>query len=89
MDFEKWYKHQPGPITEAKGANILWDLAIQTDRKKTTKNNRPDIVVKYYKRKTCFLIDMAVPSDNNISVKESNKFIQRRVNHKDWKNVAP
>ena len=45
-------KHQPEPMTEAKGAADLYDLAIQTDRK--IKSNRPDIVVKDYKRKVCF-----------------------------------
>ena len=46
---EKHYYHQPEPITEAKEATILWDFAIQTDRK--IKNNRPDIIVKDYKKK--------------------------------------
>ena len=45
MDWEKCYEHQP--IT----ATILWDFAIQTDRK--IKSNRQDIVVKGYNRKTC------------------------------------
>ena len=35
--------------------------------------NRPDLVVKNDKRKTCLLIDMSVPTDNNISVKEYDK----------------
>ena len=57
MDREKGYKPQPEPITEAKeAATILWDFAIETDRK--IKRNRPDLVVKDYKRKTYFLIDM-------------------------------
>ena len=49
--------------TRRKRATILLD-AIQTDRK--IKNNRPGIFVKDYKRKTCFLIDMSVPTDNNM-----------------------
>ena len=57
-------------MTEAKGVTIPWDIAIQTKRK--IKINRSDIVVKDYKRKTC-LLDMSVPTDNNISVKEYNK----------------
>ena len=47
---EKWYEHQPEPITEVRVASILSHLAIQTDRK--IRNNRQDIVVKDYKRKT-------------------------------------
>ena len=37
------------------------------------KSNRPDIVIKDYKRKICFLIDMPVPTDSSISVKEYNE----------------
>ena len=44
---------------------------MRTDGK--IKSKRPDIVVKDYKRKTCILIDMSVPTDNNTSVKEYNK----------------
>ena len=35
--------------------------------------NRPDIVIKDHKTKTCKLIDMAVPSDRNTSVKVTEK----------------
>ena len=41
-------------------------LLLQTDRK--IKNNKPDVVVKGYKR-----IDMSVSIDNNISDKEHDK----------------
>ena len=46
---------------------MLWDMPIYTDRKITA--NRPDIVIKDHKTKTCKLIDMAVPSDRKTSVK--------------------
>ena len=49
-------------------------FSIQTDRK--IKSNRPGIVVKEYKRKTCALIDIALLTDNNISVIEFNKIIK-------------
>ena len=39
LDCEKWYKHQPEPITEVKLTTKLWDFAVQTDRK--IKSNRP------------------------------------------------
>ena len=42
-------------------------MPIHTDRKITA--NRPDIVIKDHKTKTCKLIDMAVQSDRNTSVK--------------------
>ena len=58
-------------MTEAESTTILWNFALQTDRK--IKCNRPDFVVKDYKRKTCLLIDISVPTDNNMSVTEYNK----------------
>jgi hypothetical protein len=33
--------------------------------------NRPDIIIKNRKDKTCLLIDVAIPSDKNIIQKES------------------
>ena len=53
------------------------------------KNNKLDAVVKEYKRKTCFRIDMLVPTDNNISVWEyhqSSKY--RDLTIEIEKNVA-
>ena len=71
LDCKKEHKYQSEPITEAKGVIILWDLAIQNDRK--IKRNRLDIVVKDYKSNSYLLIDMVIPTDNNISVKEYYK----------------
>ena len=56
-------------ITEAKEVVFLWDLVIQTDRKKS---NRPYIGILEYKRKTWLLIDMNMSTDK-ISV---YKYIQ-------------
>ena len=47
---------------------IILILAIKTERK--IMSNRPDIVFTDEKRKTFLPIDMAVPTDNTISVKE-------------------
>jgi hypothetical protein len=33
--------------------------------------NRPDIIVKNKKDKTCLLIDVAIPSDKNVIQKEA------------------
>ena len=80
--------HQTKPIGEAKGATILRDFAIQIGRK--IKDNRPDLVVKDYKRKTCFVIDMSVPTDYNISVNGYNKISNYKVLEIEIeKNVAP
>ena len=47
---------------------ILWDFSFRTDS--TIEANRPDIVIKHKQNKICQLIDMSVPSESNIFVKE-------------------
>ena len=49
----------------------MWDLPVNTDR--TITANRPDIIVKDSVHSTCKLIDMTVPSDRNIALKETEK----------------
>ena len=58
---EKWYEHKTPPVVEGENTTILWDFPINTDR--TIQANRPDIVIKDYKSKTCLLIDMTIPTD--------------------------
>ena len=45
---------------------IMWDMPVNTDR--TITANRPDIIVSV--DSTCKLIDMTVPADRNIALKE-------------------
>ena len=47
---------------------IMWDMPVNTDR--TITANRPD---KDSVNFTCKLIDMTVPSDRNIALKETEK----------------
>ena len=68
---DKYYEHEPNTVTENTSVTILWDMPIHTD--KEIKANRPDIVIKDKKSKTCILVDMSVPSDNNISIKTTEK----------------
>ena len=64
-------RHHPESVVEGENVTVLWDFSIHTDR--TIKANRPDIVIKDKINKTCQIIDMAVPSDKNILVKEFDK----------------
>ena len=50
---------------------IIWEIPVNTDRSITA--NRPDIIVKDSVNSTCKLIDMTVPSDRNIALKEIEK----------------
>ena len=40
----------------------------------------PGIAVKNHNNKTCFLIDMSVPSDTNVSL----KIVEKLSKYKDW-----
>ena len=61
----------PQPVYEKGDVTVLWNQAVHTDREVTA--NRPDIIIKNTKEKTCTLIEMAVPADRNILQKEAEK----------------
>ena len=64
---------EPETVMHNKDNNvtIMWDMPVNTDR--TITANRPDIIVKDSVNSTCKLIDMTVPSDRNIALKETEK----------------
>ena len=68
---EKWYEHTPHPVIESTEVKILWDFTIHTDRKIDA--NRPDIIIKDHREKTCIMLDVSVPADKNISLEEFQK----------------
>ena len=68
---DKYYDHEPKPITENNEATILCDMSIQTDRE--IKANRPDIIVKDKKQRTCQLNEISVPTERNTSIKTTEK----------------
>ena len=90
---DKWYEHQPETVTENEKVTILWDMHVHTD--KTIKANKPDIIIKDKQEKTCMLIDMAIPSDRNTSVKVAEKLSKCKwldfqvFSDKDYKPKVP
>ena len=60
---------------------VMWDMPVNTDR--TITANRPDIIVKDSVNFTCKLIDMTVPSDRNIALKE----IEKKSKYKDLEQI--
>ena len=50
---------------------MLWNQPVHTDREVTA--NRPDIIIKNKKEKTCTLIDVAIPADKSAVQKEAEK----------------
>ena len=63
---------QPASVLENDTHKHLWDFYIQTDH--LISATRPDfIVINNKKRRTCKIVDFAVPADHRIKLKESEK----------------
>ena len=71
LEGAKWYKHVPEKVEETDRVKILWDFNIQTDH--VVEHRRPDIVVLDKEEKRCQLIDIAVPGDSRVALKEKEK----------------
>ena len=65
------HTHAPKPVYEEGDVTVLWNQAVHTDREVTA--NRPYIIIKNKKEKTCSLIDVAIPADRNVVQKEAEK----------------
>ncbi len=63
--------HSPKPVTSVGLCTILYDQQIQTDR--TIATNKPDIVIRDLAKKSCLIVDVAVPCDQNVVTKEAEK----------------
>jgi len=61
----------PKPVCEEGDVTVLWNQAIHADRE--VKENRPDIIIKNKKEKTCTLIDVVITADRNVVHKEAEK----------------
>ena len=68
---EKWYGYTLEPVVVGKNVTILWEFTVHTDRKIDA--SRPNIIIQYHEERTCIMMDMAVPSDQSISLKEFQK----------------
>ena len=85
---DKWYEHEPKSVLENENYKILWDFSIQTDH--VIEARRPDLVVVDVnnKKRTCKIIDFAVPGDSRIDEKGKEKIEKyqdlRRELQKIW-----
>ena len=61
----------PKPVCEKIDVTVLWNQAVYTDTEVTA--NRPDIIIKNKKEKTCTQIDVAIPADRNVVQKEAER----------------
>ena len=67
----KWYNYKTASVVENDRVKMLWDFNIRTDH--VIQNRRPDIVVLYKTERKSHLIDIAVPVDKRIELKEQEK----------------
>ena len=67
----KWYMHNPAPVLENDSHKLLWDFNIQRDH--LIPARRPNLIIINQKMRICKIVDLAVPADHRINLKESEK----------------
>ena len=67
----KWYVHNPAFVLENDTHKLLLDFGIYTDR--LISPRRPDLIIINKKKRTCKIVDFAVPADDRIKLKECEK----------------
>ena len=67
----KWCMHNPAPVLENATHKLLWDFDIQTDH--LIPARRPDLIIINKKKRTCKIVNFAVPADHRINLKECEK----------------
>ena len=77
----KWYEHQPQPVTENENAKLLWNYSIRTDR--VIPAHRPDLTLVDKINNKISLIDVAVPWDFRAGQKEQGKKKKGRDKYQD------
>ena len=63
--------HNPASVLENDTHKLLWDFDIHTDHLISAR--RPDIIIINKKKRTCKIVDFAVPADHRINLKECAK----------------
>ena len=63
--------HNPVPVLENDNHKLLWNFGVQTDHQISAR--RPDQIVINKKKRTCKIVDFAVPADHKIKLKECEK----------------
>ena len=67
----KWYMQNSASVPENDTNKLLWDFDIQTDH--LIPARRSDLIIINKKKRTCKIVDFAVPADHRINLKESEK----------------
>ena len=67
----EWYMHNTAPVLENDTYKLLWDFDVQIDHIISTR--RPALIMINKKKRTCKIVDFAVPADHRIKLKEREK----------------
>ena len=67
----KWYMHKPESIRKKKTHKLLWDFEKQIDHLISAR--RPELVIVNQKKRTCRIVDFAVPVNHRVKLKKSEK----------------
>ena len=68
---DKWYMHNPTSVLENAIQKLLRDFDIKTDHLILAR--RSDLIKINKKKRTCKIVDFAVPADHRVQLKESEK----------------
>ena len=63
--------HNPAPVLQNNTHKLLWDFDIHTDHLISVR--RPDLIIINKKKRTCKIVDFAVPADYRIKLKECER----------------
>ena len=63
--------HNTKSVLENETHKLLWDFGIQTDHLISAR--RPDLIIINKKKRTCRIMDFAVPANHRVKLKESEK----------------
>ena len=65
--------HNPASVLVNDSHKLLRDFDIQTDHLISAR--RPDLIIINKKKRTCKIVDFAVPADHRMKLKESESMI--------------
>ena len=63
--------HNPAPVLENNTHKLPWGFDIHTDHLISAR--RPDLIIINKKKRTCKIVEFAVPTDHRIKLKECEK----------------
>ena len=68
---KKWYMQNPASVLENDTHKLQWDFDVQTDN--LISDRKPDLIIINIKKRICKIVDIAVPADHRIKLKEYEK----------------